>query len=367
MRLLLATDAWHPQINGVVRTLSTVTGQIRQLGHEVEVVTPNDFPSVPLPMYPEIQVSVWMRGLKNRIDAFDPDAVHISTEGPIGQYVRRYCLKRGVTFTTSFHTRFPEYLRERVPISLNWTYSLIRNFHQPAFRTLVPTPTLRKDLQKRGFAHLQVWGRGVDTDLFTPERRRDLGLERPVMLNVGRIAPEKNLQAFLDLDLPGTKVVVGDGPSLAELQHRYPEVVFPGARHGEELADYYAAADVFVFPSLTDTFGLVMLESMASGVPVAAFPVTGPLDVVEPGVTGVLDQDLSRAVDAALQLDGERCREEAAKRGWGQIARELLAALMPLDSDKLAAINAAQASLEGLSSVRTPPEPKPDLPELSPV
>jgi glycosyltransferase involved in cell wall biosynthesis len=254
-----------------------------------------------------------------------------------------------------------------VPISLDWTYALIRNFHRPAFRTLVPTPTLREDLRQRRFSHLQIWGRGVDTGLFTPERRRDIGLARPVMLNVGRIAPEKNLQAFLDLDLPGTKVVVGDGPSLAELQRRYPDAVFPGARQGEELADYYAAADVFVFPSLTDTFGLVMLESMASGVPVAAFPVTGPLDVVEPGVTGVLDQDLAGAVRAALQLDGGRCREEALKRSWGQIARDLMKALMPLDSDKLDALEAARASLAGPVVAHTPSESKPDLPELSPV
>lgn len=350
MKLLLATDAWHPQINGVVRTLSTVTAEIRRLGHEVEVITPDDYPAVPMPMYPEIKLSIWMRGLKDRIDAYDPDCIHIATEGPIGQYVRRYCLRRGYTFTTSFHTRFPEYIRERFPVPLSWTYPLVRNFHRPAFRTLVPTRSLQEDLVKWGFTHLHVWGRGVDTELFRPERRGPIDLTRPIMLNVGRVAPEKNLQAFLDLDLPGSKVVVGDGPLLSELRQKYPQVCFPGAKHGEELAAYYAAADVFVFPSLTDTFGLVMLESIASGVAVAAYPVTGPLDVLQPGVTGVMDEDLGRAVEQALRLDGRICRREALAHGWPHIARQLLGALMPINSDKYSAMDRARQAIQVIAA-----------------
>lgn len=342
MKLLVATDAWHPQINGVVTTWSTVIGEIKGMGHEVEVVATGDYPAVPLPSYPEIKLSVWMRGLSNRIAAFDPDAIHICTEGPIGQFVRRYCLKHGHTFTTSFHTRFPEYLSERLPIPPGWTYPLIRNFHRPAFRTLVPTQTMLDDLVGFGFRHLQVWGRGVDTTLFTPERRKPTDLPRPIMLNVGRVAPEKNLRAFLDLDIPGTRIVVGDGPSLQELQRDYPDAIFPGAKRGVELAEYYASADVFVFPSLTDTFGLVMLEAIASGTPVAAFPVTGPLDVLQPGITGVMDNNLGTAVEQALQLDGGVCREAAKQLAWHRIAEDLLHALVPINSDKVTAMKRTQ-------------------------
>ena len=342
MKLLLATDAWHPQTNGVVRTLSTMVKELGKAGVRVEVVATGDYPALPLPTYPEIKISIWLGGLANRIDRFDPDAVHISTEGPIGQAVRRYCLKHGYAFTTSFHTRFPEYVRERVPISLRFTYPLIRRFHDPAFRTLVPTQTLKEDLQRRGFRHLQVWGRGVDTVLFNPLRRRETAWPPPLLLNVGRVAPEKNLDAFLSLDVPGTKVVVGDGPQLKELQSRYPQAVFPGVRFGGELADFYAAADVFVFPSLTDTFGLVMLESIASGTPVAAFPVTGPLDVLQPNITGVIDNDLAAAVAGALRLDRNACREAAMNRRWPVVATQLLHALVPVNSDKFEAVKQLQ-------------------------
>lgn len=342
MRLLLATDAWHPQVNGVVRTLSQMVAQLREMGHEVEVIATGDYPAVPLPSYPEIKVSVWIRGLGKRIEKFNPDAIHISTEGPIGQFVRRYCLNQGYTFTTSFHTRFPEYIKQRLPIPLQWTYPFVRSFHRPAFRTLVPTQNLRRELSQRGFRHLEIWGRGVDTELFQPGRRQDLGLPRPVMLNVGRVAPEKNLQAFLDLDLPGSKVVVGDGPLRAELQRRYPQVHFPGLKQGEELACYYASADLFVFPSLTDTFGLVMLEAAASGTPVAAYPVTGPVDVLEQGKTGCMHEDLAVAAEQALQLDRATCRDHAMQHAWPAITRQFLAALMPINSDKAAVMGAAQ-------------------------
>ncbi|MCG6967555.1 MAG: glycosyltransferase family 1 protein [Chromatiaceae bacterium] len=337
MKLLLATDAWQPQVNGVVRTLGKMVDGLRAMGHQVEVVATGDYPSVPLPSYAEIEVSVWLRGLGERIRAFDPDAVHIATEGPIGLYVRRYCLRQGYTFTTSFHTRFPEYIRDRLPIPLSVTYPPIRRFHKPAFRTLVPTPALKADLETRGFEHLEVWGRGVDTAMFTPDRRVPQDLPRPIHLNVGRIAPEKNLHAFLELDLPGTRVVVGDGPRLAQLKKQYPDVVFPGFKHGTELAAWYASADVFVFPSLTDTFGLVMLESLACGTPVAAFPVTGPLDVIDNGVTGILDDDLGSAIAGALDLDRDVCRNAALSRDWASITHQFLQALMPVNSDKACA------------------------------
>jgi len=342
MKLLLATDAWFPQINGVVRTLSTVVGKLREQGHEVEVIASGDFPSVPLPSYPEIRVSIWLKGLRKRIETFNPDAIHIATEGPIGTFTRRYCVKNGFTFTTSFHTRFPEYIRERMPIPLSWTYPPIRNFHRQAFRTLVPTQKLKDDLSNWGFDHLEVWGRGVDTGLFQPDYDSPVDAPSPVYLNVGRVAPEKNLEAFLDLDLPGSKIVVGDGPQLEELKTRYPEVIFPGAKQGRELAAYYANADVFVFPSLTDTFGLVMLEAIASGTPVAAFPVTGPLDVLKPGITGIMHEDLGIAIEQASQLDRHTCREEAMKLGWDAIANQFLNALMPINSDKASALRESQ-------------------------
>ncbi len=342
MRLLLATDAWHPQINGVVTTLSTMVAELRNHGHQVEAVAVGDYPSFPMPSYPEIRISTWLTGLGARIDAFNPDAIHISTEGPIGHYVRRYCLRLGYTFTTSFHTRFPEYIRERLPVPLGLTYPLVRRFHRPAFRTLVPTQSLKDDLEGRGFRHLEVWGRGVDTGLFAPSRRRTHDWAGPIYLNVGRVAPEKNLDAFLGLPLPGTKVVVGDGPSLKELRQRYPEVVFAGAKYGEELAGYYAAADVFVFPSLTDTFGLVMLEAIASGTPVAAFPVTGPRDVLQQGVTGIMDADLGVAIARAATLDRALCRAQALQYDWASIARQFLHALVPINGDKAPAVKEAQ-------------------------
>lgn len=342
MKLLLATDAWYPQTNGVVKTLSTMVEALRDDHHLVEVVAAGDYPSLPLPTYPEIRVSIWLGGLAKRIDDYSPDAIHISTEGPIGHGVRRYCRKRGYSFTTSFHTRFPEYIRERLPVPVGLTYPLVRRFHRPAFRTLVPTQHLKEDLLRRGFEHLEVWGRGVDTQLFTPALRRPQNWRRPVYLNVGRVAPEKNLDSFLALELPGTKVVVGDGPLLNELKRRYPQVIFPGAKFGEQLATYYASADVFVFPSLTDTYGLVMLESIASGTPVAAYPTTGPLDVLQPDVTGVMDPDLGTAIAQALKLDRGRCREEALKLGWESAVSQFLQALVPVNGDKASALRKAQ-------------------------
>jgi glycosyltransferase involved in cell wall biosynthesis len=314
----------------------------------VDVVAVGDYPSIPLPNYPEIRMTLWMQGLQERIERFDPDAIHISTEGPIGYRVRRYCLKHGYAFTTSFHTRFPEYIRERLPVPLALTYPTIRRFHKPAFRTLVPTQTLITELLGRGFSHLEVWGRGVDTELFTPDSPLAESWERPVYLHVGRIAREKNIESFLDLELPGTKIVVGDGPQLNELKRRYPQVIFTGAKFGKELASYYASADVFVFPSKTDTFGLVMIESIACGTPVAAYPVTGPLDVLQPGITGVMHQDLAKAIDAAKALNRGRCRAEALKLGWDVIARQFLHALVPINCDKAPALRAAKSKEQAM-------------------
>ena len=346
MRLLLATDAWQPQINGVVRTLNMVVNEMRQRGHEVDVVNPTDYPNIPMPGYPEIRLAWWLQGLAKRIELFNPDAVHIATEGPIGFFVRRFCLKNGYTFTTSFHTRFPEYLKERAPVPMSWSYALIRRFHQPAFRTLVPTKSIVKELEAWKFAHLKIWGRGVDTKLFHPGHKTELGLsEKPVLLNVGRVAQEKNLEAFLNLDIEGSKIVVGDGPCLNDYKQRYPNVSFVGAKQGEELALYYASADVFVFPSKTDTFGLVMLESMASGTPVAAFPVTGPIDVIEQGVTGIMHEDLSIAVKEAHKLDRGDCRRHASQKDWSQIASEFISSLMPIHADKVSNLEMAVSAI----------------------
>ncbi|MGB5742976.1 MAG: glycosyltransferase family 1 protein [Sedimenticolaceae bacterium] len=349
MRLLLATDAWHPQINGVVTTLSKMVDEMRRRGHQVEVVASGDYPSVPLPSYPEIRLAVWLRGLRARIETFDPDAIHISTEGTIGRYVRHLCVKRGYVFTSSFHTRFPEYIRERVPVPLELTYPPLRRFHQRAFRTLVPTQSVKQSLMRWGFEHLEVWGRGVDTDLFSPQRAIESQWDGPVYLSVGRVAPEKNLISFLKLDLDGTKIVVGDGPQLNELKASYPDVIFAGAKQHEALAAYYASADVFVFPSLTDTFGLVMLEAISCGTPVAAFPVTGPMDVLVPGVTGVMHEDLGLAVQRAMMLDRRICREEAKKLGWGVIADQFIDALMPVNGDKVSAFRQVQRHSQPLA------------------
>ena len=342
MKLLLATDAWFPQINGVVTTLSTMVKKLESMGHTVEVISHQGYPTMALPSYEEIRIAYRLPGIEKRIDSFAPDAIHIATEGPIGFKVRSYCNKKGLTFTTSFHTRFPEYIRERFPIPLNWTYPLVKRFHNQAANTLVPTKTIRDQLTERGFNDLEIWGRGVDTSLFNPLHRGQLRFEGPVYLNVGRVAPEKNLPAFLELDLPGTKIVVGDGPSLDDYKRRYPNVLFPGAKKGIELAEYYAAADVFVFPSLTDTFGLVMLEANACGVPVAAFPVPGPIDVVEQGVNGCMNNNLSTAISSAVMLDRETCRDHALTKSWDTIAVQFLNALHPVHIERKNIVEEAQ-------------------------
>ena len=329
-RIAVVTDAWHPQVNGVVRTLATTATELRAMGHQVLVIGPDWFRTVPCPTYPEIRLALMpARVLARLLAAFRPDSLHVATEGPLGWAARRWARRRRVSFTTSLHTRFPDYLAARFGIPAAGPWWWLRRFHAPATATMVATGSLRDELARRGFQHLRLWPRGVDTAAFRPEPRREWGLPRPVLLCVGRVAPEKNLGAFLDMDVPGSKVVVGDGPLLARLRRDYPSVTFTGALSGAALAEAYAGADAFVFPSRTDTFGLVLLESMACGTPVAAYPVPGPRDVV-PEVAGALHEDLATATRMALTRDRTACRAHAEHHGWDTCARTFLDHLVPL-------------------------------------
>jgi glycosyltransferase involved in cell wall biosynthesis len=330
MRIAIATDAWFPQVNGVVRTMSRVIDELTALGHEITVFGPDRFLTTACPTYPEIRLAIAPgRRLGELLEEFRPQAIHVSTEGPVGLAARRYALTLWRPFTTAYHTRFPEYVRARTPIPLDWSYRWLRRFHGAGAGIMVATDTIRRDLEARGFANVRPWSRGVDTDLFRPRDKALLILPRPIHLYVGRVAVEKNIEAFLALDLPGSKLVVGEGPMLPELRRRFPSVHFAGARHGEDLARYYAAADLFVFPSRTDTFGLVMLEALASGLPVAAFPVPGPLDVIAGTGIGVLDEDLATAARAALTISPARCREFALGFSWRRTAEQFLGNLAP--------------------------------------
>jgi glycosyltransferase involved in cell wall biosynthesis len=325
MRILLATDAWRPQVNGVVRTLESMTRAAIQLGASFDFVTPEAFPTFPLPTYAEIPLAIPnRRELARRIEAAGADHIHIVTEGPIGWAARRYCLERKRLFTTGYHTRFPEYVRARIGVPEEWTYQLLRHFHAPSAAVLAPTPSIRDELTRRGFAGVRVWTRGVDHARFRPGAGAALDLPRPIFLYVGRIAVEKNLEAMLALDLPGSTVLVGDGPARERLARRFPHAHFLGPRFGEALAATYASADVFVFPSLTDTFGVVLLEAMASGVPVAAFPAPGPLDVIGDSGAGVLSEDLRAACLAALEIPREAARARALEFTWEESARQFL-------------------------------------------
>lgn len=330
MRIVIATDAWSPQVNGVVTTLKQTRDELRAQGHEVLVICPEGRRSIPCPTYPEIRLALFPgRRIRRELEDFEPDCLHIATEGPIGWSVRRFCRKRKLRFTTAYHTQFPEYLRARVPIPVSWTVSVLRWFHGPAVRTMVPTEGIRQILEARRFGNVVIWSRGVDTDLFRPAPRFDWQLPRPIWAYVGRIAVEKNIEAFLDCGLPGSKVVIGDGPDRDRLMRDYPQCHFPGYRFGRDLAAFLAGADVFVFPSRTDTYGIVMLEAMACGLPVAAFPVTGPVDVVRDGETGALDDDLELAGRRALELDRGACRAFAEKRSWTRSTAEFVSHLAP--------------------------------------
>ncbi len=323
MRIMIVTDAWVPQTNGVVRTLSQTADWLGRFGHEVRMLTPRDFRSIACPTYPEIRLSLLPRKtLAARIAGFAPHALHIATEGPLGLAARGHCLKHELRFTTSYHTQFPQYVRARVPIPIAASYWLLHRFHGAAARTMVSTRSLRQDLAARGFKNLASWRRGVDTDLFKPGPKDFLTLPRPIAAYVGRVSVEKNIEAFLDMPWHGSKIVIGDGPERARLQAQHPTTLFTGFRFGRDLASHLAAADIMVFPSRTDTFGLVNLEAMACGVPVAAYPVTGPIDVIEDGVSGALDEDLATAARRALELDPEKCRAHALRFGWDASARE---------------------------------------------
>jgi glycosyltransferase involved in cell wall biosynthesis len=325
MRILIATDAWCPQVNGVVRTLTSLARTAHSLGADIRFLTPDGFPSVGVPTYPGLRVVLPnRREIARRIEAAAPDAIHIATEGPIGWAVRAYCMRRFLAFTTSYTTRFPEYVSVRSPIPVSWGYAVLRRFHAKAAATMVATPSLRRELVERGFANICSWGRGVDTGLFRPDRPAALGLPKPIFMSVGRIAVEKNIEAFLSLDLPGSKVVIGDGPAKAKLERQYPNAVFLGEKTGDDLSSHVAAADVFVFPSLTDTFGVVQLEALACGTPVAAFPVTGPLDVIADHPIGALDHDLRSACLRALDISRGMCRDFALAHSWENSARQFL-------------------------------------------
>jgi glycosyltransferase involved in cell wall biosynthesis len=331
MKIAIVTDAWRPQTNGVVTTLSRTADCLVTQGHEVTMMTPEGLPTLPCTSYPEIRLALFQgRRIARWLEAERPDALHIATEGPLGLAARRVARRRGFRFTTSYHTQFPQYLRARYPLPEAVTYALLRGFHGSAARTMVGTRQVREELKRNGFQNLVQWTRGVDTTLFRPRPEVDLGYPGPVMIYVGRVAVEKSIEDFCRADVPGTKLVVGGGPALEDLKRRYPGVCFLGFRYGEELARLLAGADCFVFPSRTDTFGLVMLEAMASGLPVAAYPVTGPIDVVRHGETGCLDEDLATAIRGALVLDPAACRAQAQEYRWENATREFLGNLVEI-------------------------------------
>ncbi|MFI8481204.1 glycosyltransferase family 4 protein [Pseudomonas sp. NPDC078700] len=335
MRILIVSDAWVPQVNGVVTSLQALIAELQVMGHQVKLLSPTDFRSIPCPTYPEIALvwNLWRVG--PAIEQFQPDCVHLATEGPLGWAARRWLNRRNLRYSSAIHTRYPEYVTARCAwIPLRWGYAYLRRFHRRSQAVLVSTEHLRNELCGWGLQRLRLWRKGVNTNLFHPEQEaRDAVQSGPVFLYVGRLAPEKNLEAFLDLDLPGIKWVVGDGPQRKALEQQYPDIAFLGYQHGEALAKAYQQASVLVFPSRTDTYGLVMLEALACGTPVAAFAVRGPLDVLQQGVTGFMHEDLGHACLQALALNSERCASEAAKQSWKVSAQEFLAEQPLLDAE----------------------------------
>ncbi|KWV91383.1 glycosyltransferase family 1 protein [Erythrobacter sp. YT30] len=345
--IAIVTDAWHPQVNGVVRTLSTTCDILRQWGHEVTVISPDQYMSFPAPTYPEIRLALTWPGATGRALArTKPDAVHIATEGPLGFAARRYCLGRKVPFTTAYHTQFPDYFARRTRLSADLFWPYIRWFHRPAQRIMVATETIREQLREHGLNHLSHWSRGVDLACFSPDAPPPpeyAQIDGPILLYVGRIAIEKNIEAFLTCDYPGTKVLVGDGPALAELKAKFPHALFLGKRTGVDLAGCYAGADVFVFPSKTDTFGLVMIEALACGTPVAAFPVPGPVDIIHSEV-GAMDNDLARAIHVARDCNPKACAKYGASYSWEAATRQFLAGLVALREEETVALQALPAT-----------------------
>jgi len=331
MRILIVTDAWEPQVNGVVRTLKSTRRELQALGHEVDILSPLEFPTLPCPTYPEIRLSLFAaRRVAQRIRQFSPHALHIVTEGPLGLAARAHAMRNRTPFTSAYHTRFPEYVQARTGMPLAWTYRFLRWFHRPSRAVMAPTPVVVHDLKRWGFDNVVLWGRGVDLDIFQFKRSQRLQTTPPIFLYVGRVAVEKNVEAFVSLDLPGSKWVVGEGPALSAIRARYPGVSYLGVLNQNELAEVYAAADVFVFPSKTDTFGLVLLEAMACGLPVAAYPVTGPLDVIGTSGAGAMDDDLRSACLKALEIDRASARRHAERFSWRNATEQFLRHLHPL-------------------------------------
>ena len=326
-KLLIVTDAWRPQINGVVRSIENLVRELGPMGIEVDILSPSEFRTLPLPGYPEIRLALATPGrVARRIAQSNPDFIQIATEGPLGLLARRAALRRN-GYTTSYHTRFPEYVSARYPIPESWLYSFMRWFHNAGRGCMVVTESFRAELASKGFTNLHIWSRGVDTELFHPDYPAPFDLPKPVFVHVGRMAVEKNVETFLSMDLPGSKLVVGDGPMLENFKARYPEVTFTGAKSGTELAELYAMGDGFVFPSLTDTFGLVLLEALASDVPIAAYPVTGPLDILGDSGGGAVDQDLRKAALACLDVPAGTARARALDFSWEACARQFMDAL----------------------------------------
>lgn len=330
MRIMIVTDAWEPQVNGVVRTLKQTRAELQKLGHTVGLLTPLEFRTLPCPTYPEIRLSLFPGGkVGKRLKDFQPDAVHIATEGPLGLAARRFCLRNRLPFTTAYHSRFPEYVNLRFGIPLAWSYAWLRRFHNAASAVMAPTRVVIEDLEQQGFHNVVLWSRGVDLETFKPGPRDRLQTRKPIFVYVGRVAVEKNVESFLELDLPGSKWVCGDGPAAAQLRARYPDVNWLGVLNPQELAQVYNSADVFVFPSRTDTFGLVLLEAMACGCPVAAYPVTGPVDVIGPEGPGALCDDLKDACLAALTIDRAEVRRFAERYSWATASQQFLTHLHP--------------------------------------
>jgi glycosyltransferase involved in cell wall biosynthesis len=343
MKILIVTDAWSPQVNGVVRTLQSVRAELEAIGHQVIVISPDQFRSVPCPTYPEIRLA-FTASVGRRIRQSGADAIHVATEGPLGLAARSHCRKHKLPFTTAYHTQFPEYVAKRTRLPARWFWRYIRWFHAASKAVMVSTPTVARQLHANGIPHTRHWGRGVDLAAFTaagPRHPAFEGLEHPIQLYVGRVAVEKNIDAFLHCRHPGTKVVVGDGPGLEGLRSRFPDIHFLGKLGGDELASAYRSADVFVFPSRTDTFGLVLIEALATGTPVAAYPVQGPIDVLTEEV-GAMDEDLDRAIARALTRDRAVCLEYAGHFGWNESARQFLEGLVPI---RRAATSGAQEAL----------------------
>jgi glycosyltransferase involved in cell wall biosynthesis len=342
VKITLVSDAWTPQVNGAARTLAALRDGLNAAGHQVLTLTPDLFAAVPCPTEPGVRLAIGVRHrLAQRLDDFAPEAIHIATEGPLGLAARQYCTKRRLFFTTAYHTKFPEYFRARFGIPLPWSYAALHHFHARSSAVMVATETVRRELAARGFERVVTWTRGVDAELFRPSCSPAVDLSRPVFLSVGRVAAEKNLPHFLDLELPGSKLVVGDGHLLPEMKRRYPKVHFAGRQEGEALVRYYASADVFVLPSRTETFGLVLLEALACGLPVAALPVPGPLDVIGKSGAGVLEWDLRAASLAALEIPPEVCRAHAMGFNWQISIEQFLGHIVPITGPPLAAADGA--------------------------